>query len=151
VTSLLERARTAQIARSLPSGAPEEITGLARSTTRSKLATATDLAKETRPVKKAIALLAVALAAAPTTAFAAKLKLTGNNGPVTAGSPYTGVVNKGTITGGSSTGLTVTGSAAQKIVNTGTISGSTGISVSGASSVTIINRGTITGGIKIGP
>jgi hypothetical protein len=100
---------------------------------------------------KLLAALAIVAAVAPTAASAGKLTLTGFNGPITVTSPYTGVVNKGTISGGSSVGLTVSGSAAQKIVNTGSISGSTGISVSGASSVTIINRGTITGGIKIGP
>lgn len=86
-------------------------------------------------------------------AFAgSRLVLTGSHGPVVVTTPKTGVINKGTITGGSSIGLTVTGTAAQKIVNKGTISGSTGISVSNTSgAVVIINRGTIIGGITVGP
>jgi hypothetical protein len=79
-------------------------------------------------------------------ALAAPLVLSGPRGPTVATSPYTGVINKGTITGGGGTGLTVTGTATKTIVNKGTITGSTGVSVSGATgSVTIINRGTIVG------
>ncbi len=94
---------------------------------------------------------AAVLCAVSGPALAGKLVLTGPHGPTVVTTPYTGVVNKGTITGGSSIGLKVTGTATQKIVNTGTISGSSGIVVTGGGSVTIINTGRIIGGIKVGP
>ena len=77
--------------------------------------------------------------------LAGKRTITGNNGPVSVGQPYTGVVNKGTINGGTGTGLTVTGSAARSVVNKGTITGRTGLSVSGSSSSSVTNHGTISG------
>jgi hypothetical protein len=70
-----------------------------------------------------------------------------NSGPVTVNNPTTpvttGVVNHGTITGGSSPGITVTGPIPVTIVNTGTItSNTTGILVTGSSS-TVKNTGSI--------
>jgi hypothetical protein len=67
----------------------------------------------------------------------------GSNGPVTVGTPYTGVVNKGTISGGTGTGLTVTGTASKSVVNKGLISGSTGVRITGSSSSSFVNTGTI--------
>ena len=68
-------------------------------------------------------------------------------GGVTVG-PHTPVyVNNGTISGGSSPGITATGlpgSPAPTIINNGTITSNTvGVSVSGGSSSTVINKGTI--------
>ena len=72
--------------------------------------------------------------------------LSGYNGPTTVTSPYGGVVNNGTVSGGTSTGLTVTGTATETVINNGTISGSTGLYVSGSGSTsTVINNGTISG------
>jgi hypothetical protein len=102
-------------------------------------------------MKRAIA-IALIIAAVPGMAFAAKYHVSGTNGPVTVTSPYTGVVNKGNIVGGASTGLTVTGTAAAKVVNKGVISGSTGIDVTTTTSTTVVNTGTITStgtGIKV--
>jgi hypothetical protein len=83
-------------------------------------------------------------------ALAGKLIITGHHGsttvgPTTPGGPYTGVINKGDIHGGSSPGLTVTGTAARSVTNYGTITGTTGLSVSGSSSSVITNTGTISG------
>jgi len=94
---------------------------------------------------KPILALAILMSTVSGPALAGHFRIiTGNNGPTTVTTPYTGVVNKGTITGGSSTGLTVTGTAANKVINDGSISGTTGLSVSGSSS-TVINDGTISG------
>ncbi|HXV83274.1 MAG TPA: hypothetical protein VEG60_25720 [Candidatus Binatia bacterium] len=68
----------------------------------------------------------------------------GDQGPTTVGAPYSGVVNKGNVDGSLSTGLTVTGTAARKVVNEGTITGTTGLKVNGPSSK-IINNGVIKG------
>ncbi len=100
---------------------------------------------------KRVALAVLLAAALPAGAFASPLVLTGFHGPITITPPTHTVINKGTVTGGSSPGITVTGTTSTTIVNKGTISGSTGITVSGTTgSVTIVNHGTITGGIKIG-
>lgn len=69
--------------------------------------------------------------------------ITGSNGPVTVGNPFSGVVNKGVINGGSATGLTVTGSAAASIINKGSIGGTTGVKITGSSSSTFVNTGKI--------
>lgn len=62
----------------------------------------------------------------------------------TAPVPTTGVLNNGTIKGGASTGVTITGPTPTTIVNNGTITSNTrGVSVSGSSSSTIVNTGTI--------
>ena len=94
---------------------------------------------------KTIAALVLLAALAPSAAFAGQVTIVGNHGPTTVGTPATGVVNNGTINGGSHTGLTVTGTAAHSVVNHGTISGSTGISVTGTGSSTVVNTGTIHG------
>jgi hypothetical protein len=102
-------------------------------------------------MKRAI-LLALMIAAVPGVAFAGKYKVTTPQGPLNISSGYSGVINKSTITGGSSTGLTVSGTAAAKVVNKGTITGSTGIDVTTTTNSTIVNTGTITStgtGIKV--
>src|SRR5262249_14548830 len=73
-----------------------------------------------------------------------KCVITGSNGPIQIPPPNNTntVVNKGTITGGPSTGLTTTNVGT--VVNKGTITGTTGLSVSGSSS-SVINTGTIQG------
>ena len=76
-------------------------------------------------------------------AHAGEKVIFGSNGPITVGSPYTGVVNKGTISGGAGTGLTVTGTASKSVVNKGLISGSTGVKITGSSSSSFVNTGTI--------
>jgi hypothetical protein len=73
--------------------------------------------------------------------------------PQTVTTPYTGVVNKGTISVDTGTALTVTGTAARKVINKGTLSGQIGLSVTGSSSSVVINNGTIRGvssGISVG-
>jgi hypothetical protein len=90
--------------------------------------------------------LAVAIAGSAEAHFIYIPKNT-NSGPITVNNPTspptTGIVNHGTITGGSSAGITVTGPIPVTIVNTGTITSSTvGITVTGSSS-TITNTGTI--------
>jgi hypothetical protein len=95
-------------------------------------------------MKYAIALAAVLCAVMVSgDASAKKLKIKGVNGPVVVTTPYTGVSNSGTVNGGSSTGLTVSGTAAKSVTNSGTITGSTGISVTGSGSSTVVNTGTI--------
>lgn len=69
--------------------------------------------------------------------------ISGSNGPVTVGNPYSGVVNKGVINGGSATGLTVTGSAAASVINKGSIGGATGVKITSSSSSTFVNTGRI--------
>jgi len=70
------------------------------------------------------------------------------SGPVvvnnpTVPTPTTGIFNHGTITGGTSPGITVTGPVPVTIVNTGTITSNTvGITVTGSSS-SITNTGSI--------
>lgn len=76
-------------------------------------------------------------------AHAGEKVILGTNGPVSVGSPYTGVVNKGTIRGGSGTGLTVTGTASKSVVNNGLISGRTGVRITGSSSSSFVNTGSI--------
>lgn len=76
-------------------------------------------------------------------AMAGSLTITGTNGQTTVGAPYTGVVNRGSIIGGSGTGLTVTGPAARSVVNQGRITGTTGLRVTGGSSSSVVNKGTI--------
>jgi hypothetical protein len=57
--------------------------------------------------------------------------------------PTTGVTNHGTINGGSSPGITITGPTPVTVVNTGSITSSTqGITISGSSS-SVTNTGTI--------
>jgi hypothetical protein len=75
------------------------------------------------------------------------LVLRGDRGATTVNSSCNcnGVVNKGNISGGTSTGLTVSGTAGQTVVNKGTITGSTGLLVSGTSSSKIVNNGVIRG------
>jgi len=72
------------------------------------------------------------------------------SGPVvihnpTAPLPTTTIVNNGTVVGGTSPGITVTGSTPTTVINNGAItSATTGVTVSGSSSSTIVNSGTIT-------
>jgi hypothetical protein len=79
-------------------------------------------------------------------AMAGKLVLKGSRGATTvnSGCNCNGVVNKGTINGGGSTGLTVSGTPSKTIVNKGTITGTTGLLVTGSSSK-IVNTGVIQG------
>ncbi len=70
-----------------------------------------------------------------------KVVFKGALGPQKVTQSDTKVVNKGTIEGGSTTGLTVEGSN-NTVVNQGTITGTTGVSISGGSS-TLVNNGTI--------
>ena len=67
--------------------------------------------------------------------------IAGSNGPITINQSNTTVYNRGTISGGGSTGLTVKGSN-NTVVNSGTISGTTGVSMSGGSS-SFTNNGTV--------
>ena len=59
--------------------------------------------------------------------------------------PCSGVINTSTINGGTGTGLTVSGTPAQKVINKGTITGTTGVAITGTSSSVFVNSGVIRG------
>ena len=80
-------------------------------------------------------------ALATVTCFGGKCIITGVNGPTSISNTNL-VVNKGSISGGSTTGLTTTNVGT--VINSGTITGTTGLSASGTSS-SVINTGTIQG------
>ncbi|MGB8363690.1 MAG: hypothetical protein ACLQUZ_12755 [Rhizomicrobium sp.] len=63
---------------------------------------------------------------------------------IISGPSTTALINNGTIHGGTSPGVTATGSPSPTITNNGTITSNTvGVSVSGSSSSTVVNKGTI--------
>ena len=77
----------------------------------------------------------------PLSATAGTQVITGNNGPTSIHTNNSTVINRGTISGGSQTGLKVQGSN-NSVVNRGTITGTTGVSISGGSS-SFTNSGTV--------
>jgi hypothetical protein len=58
--------------------------------------------------------------------------------------PTTTIINNGTVAGGPSAGITVTGPTPTTVINNGAVtSDTTGITVSGSSSSDVVNSGTI--------
>ena len=77
-----------------------------------------------------------------------KVVIKGTVGPQKVTQSNTTVVNKGTINGGNTTGLTVEGSN-NTVVNKGTITGTNGVSITGGSS-SFVNSGTISASSRSG-
>jgi hypothetical protein len=78
----------------------------------------------------------------PSAAVAGNIVINSPSGPVSKNVSNTHITNNSTVTGGNTTGISVTG-ANNTVTNNGTVTGTTGVSMSGSGSSTVVNSGTI--------